>query len=36
MRHRKTDLDEDAILDAAARELQEAVARCSLTHLWAE
>ncbi|MEM5542686.1 amidohydrolase family protein [Sulfitobacter sp. AS92] len=36
MRHRKTDLDEDAILNAAARELQEAVARCSLTDMLVE
>ncbi|WP_372834051.1 amidohydrolase family protein [Puniceibacterium confluentis] len=36
MRHRKTDLDEDAILDAATRELQAAVARCRLTNLLVE
>ena len=36
MRHGTTDLDEDAILDAAAQELQKAVARCSLTHLLVE
>jgi hypothetical protein len=36
MQNRRTALDEGAILDAAAQELQEAVARCDLTHLLAE
>lgn len=36
MQNRRTALDEGAILDAAAQELQEAVARCDMTHLLAE
>jgi len=36
MRCRKTELDEGGILDAAAQELHEAVARCSLTHMLIE
>ena len=36
MRHRKTDLDERAILTSAAQELTDAIARCGLEHLLEE
>jgi hypothetical protein len=36
MRDRKTALDEGGILDAAAGELNAALARCDLSHLLVE